>query len=349
MSSIKEWLKILHKEWEGKSFEWHLHDCSLFDYYRVDFITIKDDDFKLISEYIIHGKYTDFCLHAIQKIGPRSIILDPCANTDDCIVNKILTTCPKSNYLGLCLDTLDKIEYRDESIIDIIKKYIDLEFTDTVFSAIKILSNINTRKSIEYLQQLSLNHLFEFNKKDQKKVIEILRKSGYTDEIVLPESTGGWYKFTTLSIPSGKIWAGDPQLANADDGCVVNVEPGTYVVECDGVPHRCGAVTKLRVRLESEAKPKKGKKLGETGTDSCTIGVCEIDAFEEAYKDPKSLSLIVAATEAQTGGFGIITVPELPLCVLPFVPMGSDGSGPVYALMSGKRVVGIQLPFSGEE
>jgi len=154
----------------------------------------------------------------------------------------------------------------------------------------------------------------------------------------MPESSGGWYKFTTLEISSGKIWAGDPQYGIADDGCVIDVEPGTYLVECDGVPYRCSAVTKLRVRLESVAKPKKGKKVGETVTDSCAMGVSDVQTLTKLEND-----------DFWPDGFGIVTAPNQPLAAMPFVPMGSDGGGPIYALMSGKRVVGIQLPFTGEE
>jgi len=58
----------------------------------------------------------------------------------------------------------------------------------------------------------------------------------------------------------------------------------------------------------------------------------------------------VARIEAQTAdGFGIITIRKFPGAVMPFVPTGSDGSGPVFALMSGGKRVGIELPFMGDE
>ena len=44
----------------------------------------------------------------------------------------------------------------------------------------------------------------------------------------------GWLMLCTLDVPTGSLWAGDPHLANADDGCVVKVTPGRYVVEAVG-------------------------------------------------------------------------------------------------------------------
>jgi len=92
----------------------------------------------------------------------------------------------------------------------------------------------------------------------------------------------------------------------------------------------------------------RGKKLGETGTDSATIGVCEISAFEAAYKKKGGPDAVQKAIDSQMEGFGVVTVPKFPGAVMPFVPTGSDGTGPVFALMSGKRCVGIELVFMNE-
>jgi hypothetical protein len=103
------------------------------------------------------------------------------------------------------------------------------------------------------------------------------------------------------------------------------------------------------VRLQSAKSLTIGKELGETGTDSAMIGVCDIKVFEKACgRDPGDE--VQDAIEAQTdGGFGIITLKKFPGAVVPFVPTGSDGSGPVFALMSGGKRVGIELPFTGED
>jgi hypothetical protein len=108
-------------------------------------------------------------------------------------------------------------------------------------------------------------------------------------------------------------------------------------------------VSRLRVRLQSEKGPTLGKKLGDTGTDSAMIGVCDIKAFDKAC-GRDSGDEVQKAIESQTeDGFGVIRLKKLPGAVMPFVPTGSDGSGPVFALMSGRKCVGIELPFTSED
>lgn len=163
-------------------------------------------------------------------------------------------------------------------------------------------------------------------------------------------NTTVWLPFCTLDVTTGSLWAGDPHLANADDGCVVKVPPGRYVVE--GRPGAIGRdriVSRLRVRLQSEKNLTLGKELGDTGTDSAMIGVCDIKAFDKALgKDPGDE--VQDAIEAQTDdGFGIIKLKKFPGTVMPFVPTGSDGSGPVFALTAGRKRVGIELAFMDEE
>lgn len=166
--------------------------------------------------------------------------------------------------------------------------------------------------------------------------------------------TTQWLPFCVLHVTTGLLWAGDPHLLNAEDGCVVKTPRGKYVVEGIGLAYRnhrvaYRVVSHLRVRLASAVNPKPGKKVGETGTDSAMIGVCDIKAFETAVAhdddDP-----VREAIESQTaGGFGIVRVKRRPGAVMPVVPTGSDGIGPVFALMSSGKRVGIQLTFMEAE
>lgn len=159
-----------------------------------------------------------------------------------------------------------------------------------------------------------------------------------------------WLPFCTLDMTTGMLWAGDPHLANADDGCVVEVPPGKYVVEGIGITfYGSRIVSKLRVRLEGVENLVVGNEVGDTGTDSAMIGVCDIKVFEAAC-GPDSGEEVQEAIESQTGyGFGTITIEKFPGVVMPFVPTGSDGNGPVFALVSDEKCVGIQLSFMEED
>ncbi|MBA3313530.1 MAG: hypothetical protein M3552_07080 [Planctomycetota bacterium] len=162
--------------------------------------------------------------------------------------------------------------------------------------------------------------------------------------------TQDWLPFCTLDVTTGALWAGDPHLANADDGCVVKVPAGKYAVEAIGLSlGRDRVVSRLRLRLESELAPTLGEEVGDAGTDSAMIGVCDIEAFDAAC-GPDAGENVQAAIESQTDdGFGVITFEQFPGAIMPFVPTGSDGGGPVFALMSGRKRVGIELPFMEED
>lgn len=176
-------------------------------------------------------------------------------------------------------------------------------------------------------------------------------KDYLTKRGTVPKGGGAqWLPLCTLDVTTGALWAGDPHLANADDGHVTKVPPGRYVVE--GMARAQGrdrVVSRLRVRLASEKNPTVGKELGDAGTDSAMIGVCDIKAFDKACGRDAG-EAVQEAIEAQTGaGCGVIRLRKFPGTVMPFVPTGSDGGGPVLALMSGRKRVGIELSFVDEE
>jgi hypothetical protein len=160
----------------------------------------------------------------------------------------------------------------------------------------------------------------------------------------------GWLPFCTLAVKTGSLWAGDPYVPDPGDGCVVQVPPGQYRVEAIGRKQgRYRVVARLRVFLETEANPQLGEEVGETGTDSAMIGVCDIGAFEGAYQQGGA-PVVEEAIETQTDDeFGILTVPQFPDAIMPFVSIGSDGSGPVQALVADGRCIGIELNFVPED
>jgi hypothetical protein len=158
-----------------------------------------------------------------------------------------------------------------------------------------------------------------------------------------------WLYFCTLDVTTGSLRAGDPHVAFAADGYVTQVPRGRYVVEGIGrAEGRYRFVARLRVRLQGVTNPVIGKELGKTGTDSAMIGVCDIKAFDKARASGLN-DEVYDAIEAQIKkDFGIINLKKFPGAIMPFVPVGSDGSGPVLALVSGRKRVGIELPLMGE-
>ena len=161
--------------------------------------------------------------------------------------------------------------------------------------------------------------------------------------------TVDWLPFCGLEVTSGSLWAGDPLIANAEDGCVLDVPRGMYCVEAVGLAHsRNRVVCRLRVRLETAANPTLGEEVGHTGTDSAMIGVCDIKEFDALFVEMDDND-VQDAIELQTkNGFGIVGLKPTSDGLMPFVPIGSDGTGPVFALMDSGDCVGMQLAFMEE-
>ncbi len=169
------------------------------------------------------------------------------------------------------------------------------------------------------------------------------------------QASGGertdWLPLATLEVTTGSLWAGDPLLPNAEDGCVAKVAPGSYLVEGIGVSRgRNRFVGRLRVRPEAASPIEGGEVLGETGTDSAMIGICDVEAFATALVADENDDPNRPSIEVQTAaGHGVIRVGPAPArAEMPFAPTGGDGVVAVVSLRSGGRCVGMELNFEGQ-
>src|SRR5262249_34027571 len=91
-----------------------------------------------------------------------------------------------------------------------------------------------------------------------------------------------WLTFCQLSITTGSLWAGDPCTVGPEEGCVLKVPQNMYTVEAKCVNFNGPKfISRLRVRLQEADEPVLGQEIGETGTDSAAIGVCDIKALDK--------------------------------------------------------------------
>jgi hypothetical protein len=87
-----------------------------------------------------------------------------------------------------------------------------------------------------------------------------------------------WLELCTIEVTSGKLWIGDPLIANEEDGCVATVPAGTYTVEGIGcLSDRTRTVCSVRAKLKSTASFQVGAEIGETGTDCANL--CALARF----------------------------------------------------------------------
>ncbi len=161
-----------------------------------------------------------------------------------------------------------------------------------------------------------------------------------------PSECTDWLQLCTIEITSGKLWIGDPLIANEQDGCVGAVAAGTYVIEGIGcISDRTRTVRSIRARLLCASMFQVGPEIGETGTDSGMVGICDIGEFDAACK---KAATVQDELEEKTwrAGFGCIVFKRFRGAVMAFVPSGNgDGCGPVRELLSSGARVGILHDF----
>ena len=77
---------------------------------------------------------------------------------------------------------------------------------------------------------------------------EFLKGKGKLDKGACTE----WLPFCTFEVKTGSLWAGDPYVPNAEDGCVAQVPPGTegFFRRLDALPAYDGFVRGAKSRLQ---------------------------------------------------------------------------------------------------
>ncbi|SRR5258708_792057 len=156
-----------------------------------------------------------------------------------------------------------------------------------------------------------------------------------------------WMDAGELTVTKGTLWAGDPFVVNAEDGCLVKKVPnGIYVLEARAMEFAGRKrVSRLRVYLKGAPDIKLGKKVGETLTDTGLVTVCDISAVDEAAGgDYDGFNEVVSQYSYKS--CGIIEFELKGPIRLPYVETAfGDCDGPVFDLRSGKDRIGIELEF----
>lgn len=160
-----------------------------------------------------------------------------------------------------------------------------------------------------------------------------------------------WMSHSMFELASNKLWAGDPAMANSDDGCVAEVDSGKIVVEAMGTSYDSeNIIAKLRAYCSGAVNPARGEQIGGTGTDSGMIGFADAVLVDDTWENDLDNEFVdtMRDTVREIGDqrFGAIQWKKI---VMPFVAVG-DGFGPVFAVTdeSGK-LVGLELSFVEED
>jgi hypothetical protein len=154
-----------------------------------------------------------------------------------------------------------------------------------------------------------------------------------------------WLEVGSFEVTTGSLWAGDPYVCNAEDGYVVKVPAGSYLVQAKAMDFAGRKlVSRMRVVHHAAGNPALGKEVGETGTDTAMIAVCDIEALVAAVAGDhdRFLELVTGHDYKECG---IVEFKLKKVVSMPYVTTGSDGGWPVFELRAGRRRVGIELEF----
>ncbi|HAI11558.1 MAG TPA: hypothetical protein DCM28_07620 [Phycisphaerales bacterium] len=160
---------------------------------------------------------------------------------------------------------------------------------------------------------------------------------------------GSWMDLCTLTLQHGRLWAGDPWLANDDDGVVFNVKSGMYIVQVMGMDFE-GHRRIARVRIfdqtawDFESQPTQVTVKDEMGF----LGICDLTAMNHAvepdhYEDfTEDLDKVIDEDAVECIDFAYAGR-HFEMVMLP-AGLG-DGEYDVFQLMAHGKVVGMEIEF----
>ena len=155
-----------------------------------------------------------------------------------------------------------------------------------------------------------------------------------------------WLPVAEITVSHGSLWAGDPYVCDGEDGCMIDVPNGDYIVEAQGYDFDgIRIIGRARARLASASDVLMGEMVGDTGTDSALIAICDMGSVDAAVAgDNDGFQAFIDEYDFQR--YGVIQFQMKGEIAIPYVNSGfGDGTGPMYRLMAGDRCVGLELDF----
>jgi len=157
-----------------------------------------------------------------------------------------------------------------------------------------------------------------------------------------------WLDFYELKLSGAKVHIVDPGYAPIDsEGCLVKLKRGAYGIECKVMAFGADLrIAGLRMVL-SGSKSARGKRIGETGTDTARIAVYDYAAVCKAWQDEGHASFNILKDAMQGGREHTIAVLDrtsrTEVCL---VHSGfGDGTFEVHELKDGNVRAGFEVTF----
>ncbi|MBX9694961.1 MAG: hypothetical protein K2Z81_21430, partial [Cyanobacteria bacterium] len=154
---------------------------------------------------------------------------------------------------------------------------------------------------------------------------------------------GPWFSVDQLDVRRNSLWAGDPCCMNKADGCLVEVQNGKYIIEAQGYDlEGVHTIGRARVRMQSPKPFSVGRKIGEVGTDSAVVAICDMNCLDEVIgNDNDSFQSFIEITDWQPYGSLLYNGVQIT-----YVASGiGDGTGPARSVKADADCIGMELDF----
>lgn len=163
-----------------------------------------------------------------------------------------------------------------------------------------------------------------------------------------PGVESDWLRLGEFDLVSGRMIAVDVRAGSPDDSPVIDLPPGRYRAECQGVAYGASRwVSRLRAVREG-GEGERGAEIGEAWADAANIGLADVEPFsvfsaallaaewdDPIYRPFNSGNTVRMLHLDPPGG-----------AWMPLVQSGwGDGTFPVYELVDGGERVGVEVEF----
>lgn len=157
-----------------------------------------------------------------------------------------------------------------------------------------------------------------------------------------------WLDIASVSLPIGSVHVVDSGcIGDRREGFVVDMAAGLYEAKAKAIVYG-HEVRFSRVRLvKSGTEPVLGTKIGETGTDSGTIALYDLQSLTEAERrDSLFRETVVKALKDLGHNIELFQIAGWPESSLLVGSCGfGDGTFPVFALLDGPNYTGMEVVF----
>lgn len=168
-------------------------------------------------------------------------------------------------------------------------------------------------------------------------------------DLPAPGTTGienDWLPVTTLFVTHGSLWAGDPHTVDAEQGVLIEVPNGQYAFEAKGMDFAGRrAVSRIRASPIGVQAMSLGRHIGDTGTDTGMIAVCDLRALNNVVQEQGEVFQETVMNHSYQLS-GEIHVAIGPGFDLPYVAVAfGDTGAKAFELQSDDSCVGFELEF----